>query len=229
MGAADSRTGILTLLLNTCQVRGALLVDGALRLAFNVRVPLETRQALTGGCPVSFIANCVSPTRSGVARVNDFWPPSGGCDSVASVKGISLVSLVADTNRHMIPDPTVGIDATETGTRVLTLSGDAGQLLGAVRVDHTLRATVRGRANHLGHTGAPTLTTNIPWRECVWSTWVGVARVLLNNRLNWYWTQSAGRKGISFITLDASAGGDVVDHPAPSIGATQARARVHTV
>ena len=66
------------------------------------------------------------------------------CDSVASVKGISLVSLVADTNRHMIPDPTVGIDATETGTRVLTLSGDAGQLLGAVRVDHTLRATVGG-------------------------------------------------------------------------------------
>ena len=44
-----------------------------------------------------------------------------------------------------------------------------------------------------------------------------------------YWAQSAGRKGISFITLDASAGGDVVDHPALSIGATQARARVHTV
>ena len=78
MGATDSRAGILTLLLNTCQVRGALLVDGALRLAFNVRVALETRQALTGGCPVSFIANRVSPTRSGVARVNDFWPPSGG-------------------------------------------------------------------------------------------------------------------------------------------------------
>ena len=55
-----------------------------------------------------------------------------------------MVSLVADTNRHMVPDPTVSIDATKTGTRVLTLSGDAGQLLGAVRVDHTLRATVGG-------------------------------------------------------------------------------------
>ena len=44
-----------------------------------------------------------------------------------------------------------------------------------------------------------------------------------------YWAQSAGRKGISFITLDASAGGDVVDHSAISIDATQARARVHTV
>ena len=78
MVATDSRTGILTLLLNTCHVRGALLVDGALRFAFNVRVPLETRQALTGCCPVSFIANCIGPTRSGVARINDFWPPSGG-------------------------------------------------------------------------------------------------------------------------------------------------------
>ena len=78
MGTTNSWTRILTLLPNACQVRGALLVDGALRLAFNVRVALETRQALTGGCPVSFIANRISPTGSGVARVNDFWPPSGG-------------------------------------------------------------------------------------------------------------------------------------------------------
>ena len=106
------------------------------------------------------------------------------CDSVASAKGISLVSLVADTYRHMVSDPTIGIDAAKTGTRVLALSGDAGQLLGAVRVDHTLRATVGGRANHLRHACAPTLTTNIPWRQCVWSTWVGIARVLLNNRLD---------------------------------------------
>ena len=77
--------------------------------------------------------------------VPDLNPISGlTCDSVASAKGIPLVSLVADTNRHMVPDPTVSIDATKTRTRVLALSGDAGQLLGAVRVDHTLRATVGG-------------------------------------------------------------------------------------
>ena len=44
-----------------------------------------------------------------------------------------------------------------------------------------------------------------------------------------YWAQSAGRKGISFIALNAGAGGDVVDHSALSIGATQARTWVHTV
>ena len=78
MGATDSRTRILTLLPNACQVRGALLVDSALRLAFNIGVSLKTRQTLTGGCLVSFIANCISPTRRWVARINDFWPPSGG-------------------------------------------------------------------------------------------------------------------------------------------------------
>ena len=156
-----------------------------------------------------------------------------------------MVSLVADTNRHMVPDPAVGIDATKTRARILTFSRDAGQLLGAVRVDDTFRAAVGRGADHLGHARATTLTTNIPWRECVWSTWVGIARVLLNNRLNCcegvirmvninliiltYWAQSAGRKGISFISLDASAGGDVVDHSALSIGATQARTWVHTV
>ena len=54
-------------------------------------------------------------------------PMSGlTCDSVASAKGISLVSLVAHTNGHMVSDPTVSIDATKTGTRVLALSRDAG-------------------------------------------------------------------------------------------------------
>ena len=95
-----------------------------------------------------------------------------------------MVSLVADTNRHMVPDPAVGIDATKTRARILTFSRDASQLLGAVRVDDTFRAAVGRGADHLGHARATTLTTNIPWRECVWSTWVGIARVLLNNRLN---------------------------------------------
>ena len=95
-----------------------------------------------------------------------------------------MVSLVADTYRHMVSDPTIGIDAAKTGTRVLALSGDAGQLLGAVRVDHTLRAAIGRRANHLRHASAPTLTTNIPWWQCVWSTGIGIARVFFNNRLN---------------------------------------------
>ena len=76
------------------------------------------------------------------------------CDSVASVKGISLVSLVADTNRHMVPDPAVGIDATKTRARILTFSRDAGQLWGTVGVENTLRLTVWWRTDHVRETRA---------------------------------------------------------------------------
>ena len=54
------------------------------------------------------------------------------CDPVASAEGISLITLVADTNRHVVPDPAVGIDATQSRARILAFSGDASQLLGAV-------------------------------------------------------------------------------------------------
>ena len=95
-----------------------------------------------------------------------------------------MITLVADTNRHVVPDPAAGIDATQSRARILAFSGDASQLLRAVRVDHTLRAAIGRRADHLRHASAPTLTTNIPWWQCVWSTRIGIARVFFNNRLN---------------------------------------------
>ena len=59
-----------------------------------------------------------------------------------------MIALVADTDRHMVPDAAVGIDTAQTGAGVLALSGDASKLLGAVRIDHTLRPAVRGRTDH---------------------------------------------------------------------------------
>ena len=44
----------------------------------------------------------------------------------------------------MVPDPAVGIDATEARAGILALSGDASKFLGAVGVDHTLRSAVGG-------------------------------------------------------------------------------------
>ena len=70
------------------------------------------------------------------------------CDPVASAEGISLITLVADTNRHVVPDPAVGIDATQSRTRILTLSVDAGLVRGTVRVDHTFWSAVWWRAYH---------------------------------------------------------------------------------
>ena len=55
---------------------------------------------------------------------------------------ISNVSLVAHTDGHMIPDPAVGIDATQAGTRVLALPGDAGPVCGTVGIHIAFGAAV---------------------------------------------------------------------------------------
>ena len=98
------------------------MVDGALRLAFNIRVSLKSRQTLAGSCSCSLITNCIDATRRRIARVNYFRSWWFRCNSVASVEGITLVPLVANTDRYVVSDPTVGIDATKSRTRVLTFS-----------------------------------------------------------------------------------------------------------
>ena len=121
---------------------GALLVDGALRFAFNIRVTLEIRQTLARGCAIPFVAYGIDTTGRGVARVNDLWPWRLGSHPVTSVEGISLVSLVADTDGNMISYSAVGIDTAKTRTWILAALVDASKLLRAVRVDHTFRTTV---------------------------------------------------------------------------------------
>ena len=69
-------------------------------------------------------------------------------------EGISLVSLVTDTERDVVPHPTVSPPPTQTRAGVQALPGDAGKLWGAVRVQDTLRPTVGRGANHVGETGA---------------------------------------------------------------------------
>ena len=84
-------------------------------------------------------------------------------NSVASAEGVSLVSLIADTNGDMVPDSAVGIDATKARTGILAFPVDAGQLLRAVRVDNALGATVGWRADHLRHAGAVASVSNLLW------------------------------------------------------------------
>ena len=121
---------------------GALLVDGALRFAFNIRVTLEIRQTLARGCSISFVAYGIDTTWRGIARVNDLWPRRLCSHPVASAKRISLVSLVADTDGNVISYSAVGIDATKTRAWILAALVDTSKFLRAVRVDHTFRTTV---------------------------------------------------------------------------------------
>ena len=123
-------------------MRRALLVDGALRLAFNIRVSLEIWQTLARGCLVPFVAYGIYTTWRGVAWVNDFWPGRPGSHSVASAEGISMVSLIAYAYWNMISDSAVSIDAAKTRAWILAVLVDASKFLRAVRVDHTFRTTV---------------------------------------------------------------------------------------
>ena len=122
MAATHSRTRVFALLRDASQVGWTLLVDGALRLAFNIGVTLKTRQTLARGSTVSFIANCIDATRRWIAGVDNFRSWWLGCDPIASVEGVSLVPLVANTDWYVVPDPAVGIDTTQARTRILAFS-----------------------------------------------------------------------------------------------------------
>ena len=103
---------------------------------------MKPRQTLARGCSVPFVAHGIDTTWRRVARVNDLWPWRLGSHPVTSAKGISLVSLVADTDGNMISYSAVGIDATKTRAWILAALVDASKFLRAVRVDHTFRTTV---------------------------------------------------------------------------------------
>ena len=154
MGAADPGAGVHALVSDTCLVCWTVVVDCAFWLAFYIRIPKHFREACARRSTVSFIAYCIDATRRRIARIYDLWPWGLSGNSVASAEGVSLISLVADTNGDMVSNSAVGIDATKARTGILAFPVDAGQLLRAVRVDNALRATVGWRANHLGHAGA---------------------------------------------------------------------------
>ena len=161
MGAADPGAGVHALVSDTCLVCWTVVVDCTLRLTLSVRISKHFRQACARCSTISFIAYCIDATWRRIARVYDLrsWGLSG--DSVASAEGVSLISLIADTNGDMVPDSAVGIDATKARTGILAFPVDAGQLLRAVRVYNALRATVGWRADHLRHAGAVASVSNL--------------------------------------------------------------------
>jgi hypothetical protein len=98
------RTGVLTLVVNASLVRGTVGVDGALMLALDVWVALETREADTGSGLVPFPALCIDTTRRWVARIDDLRSDGGRWRPPTLAEGITNVALVADTDGDMVPD-----------------------------------------------------------------------------------------------------------------------------
>jgi hypothetical protein len=101
--------------------------------------------------------------------------------------------------------------------------------LGTVRIYNTLWAAIRGRANHLRQAVAVTAISILSWRMTVRPTWVWITWIISNNWLNGQRWLSARSERITNVSTLASAGWNVVDHPAEGVGTTQARAWIHTV
>ena len=106
------------------------------------------------------------------------------CDASTLREGISLVSLITDANWNMVPNPTCCMDATQPRARVKTFLVFASQRCWTVIVKDALRMAVWGTANHIWLAGAVTAIPLSSWGIRIWSTWVGVAGVLLYNWLN---------------------------------------------
>ena len=107
------------------------------------------------------------------------------CWTITLTEGIAHISLDADTDGNMVPHITVGIDATQAGTRVLALPGDAGPVLGTVSIHIAFGSAVGRRSNHFRQAGALASVSNSSGRIGVGSTGIWNTRVyLFHNRFN---------------------------------------------
>ena len=61
---------------------------------------------------------------------------------ITLTEGITNVARDADTDRNMVPHITLGVDSTQTRTRILTFARETGPVGRTVGVNHTLRSTV---------------------------------------------------------------------------------------
>ena len=111
------------------------------------------------------------------------------CWSVAGGEWITHIPLVTDTDRNMVPDRTVRVDAAQAGTRILALAVDTGLVLRTVRVDDALGTAVGRRADHFWQTRALATVADNSWWVGVGPAGVGVARII---RYDW---QDSWKKG----------------------------------
>lgn len=120
---ADPRTGVHAFISHTCLVSWAIWIDGAFRLAFNVRVALQARQTGAGGSALPVAAHGVDAAWRRSAWVNGAW--CGSWRPPALAEGVSNIALVTDADGNVVPHTAVGVDPTKARTRILALAPDA--------------------------------------------------------------------------------------------------------
>jgi len=140
--AADPRTGVHTVQVDTGQGRWAVRIDCAFWPTCNVGVAkiLGNALACSSSCPTR--ASSIAPTGGGVAGVYDFsrckwssYPPAGS-------KGISLIPRVTATLWGVVGDGACGVVATHPRARVHAVLVHTGKVARTLSIDYTLRLTL---------------------------------------------------------------------------------------
>ena len=146
----------------------------------------------------------------------------------AASEGISLIANIAGTDGVVVGDSAVGIEATQTWTRVSAGLLDTCSGLTTLSTDQALWSAVRWRSNHSLLTGAD--ADSIAFSElAVRSTWVGITRISLLYDWNSSGDQLALSDGISSVSQQTSADRLVSVSITNSIDTTHSWTRVNTL
>ena len=142
------------------------LTDHTLGSTLNVGVASVVPHTPAGGCSSQLGTLRISPTRRGIARLDNFnWPlrckikeksntflTCGLTWFLTASKWISDITRLTDAVRDVIPHVTVCIPSTQARTRVDTSLIFACLVSGTVGMVDTLGSAVGRRANHAGQT-----------------------------------------------------------------------------
>jgi hypothetical protein len=150
MHATHSRTGVNTLVPHACLGYRAVWVDGALRLALDVGVALQTGETGAGSCSLSLPALCIDPTGGRATGVDNIR--SWGCSykkepvKLADIRLGSFPSLqvIIHTDRmerlHQMIDDTSQVFVFESNCKICrrSLTVAASHLKGGIEIDSLL-------------------------------------------------------------------------------------------
>jgi len=140
--AADPRTGVHAVQVDTGQGRRAVRIDCAFWPTCNVGVAeiLGNALACSSSCPTR--ASSIAPTGGGVAGVYHFSRCKWSSYPLAGSKGISLIARVAATLRDVVGDGAGGVVAAHPRARIHAVLVHTGKVARTLSVDHALRLTL---------------------------------------------------------------------------------------
>lgn len=142
MLSTQSRTWVITTLVDTGQIAGAILVLDTRLLALNIRVTNVVADTFAAGLAVTLSAFSIDTTGRGIAGLENSNRTRGSDDGIANREGIAHKVFLTGTDRQMIVHPTIGIDATDSRTRVYTPLILTGFIIGTILTHKTFRVAI---------------------------------------------------------------------------------------